>query len=582
MSSTAGLQLFPPPSNRQPRTQRKIARGNSVKSNVQQTPSSTHSKSPALHKEMVIHVTPDAIIASPLESPAMAHLGDHSRSYTPSNSNAPSSRLGARSPAPSTAPSFHRGASSPAPSNVPSSRPGATSPASMMRSYQPSEGTTLVRSNSTASSTAAPIQSMFPQYNPELPLSQQQYYPSLASPSYFPRQAFSNKAEYPPSMSPPSPSGKFDIGLHSRPGQLTAPPTTTTFQSEAPDILVPFFSSRKDLAELWEAANGQTVRDGGRIFALKVTRDGAIDPSTGSFSPTISESFSFGASKEAPFYTLKTIAETSFNPTYRECAINRHDPRKGNPVSIMFFSLESPERRLPPGDGLITEIYPKVAAMMALDQINELSMAKGAGETDQENEAQRAVRKAAEKECCRLIWNSEIQKYQLLHPGLNGGKGQRFTAHIEGQAGFDLPGGRGIVKLVNEKDQSTLASLEFGTSTLLIDTSATALVDSFYIVDVAVAAIFTIALVEGRRLRFQRYSAPAGLSAAVVSPSLRRSNMQEMEFEEAGDIPKHKSSRGVLSLLFDSFRFVVWALSLVVNALAALLSGLSSCMSRKK
>lgn len=50
----------------------------------------------------------------------------------------------------------------------------------------------------------------------------------------------------------------------------------------------------------------------------------------------------------------------------------------------------------------------------------------------------------------------------------------------------------------------TLAELDFGRSVLLIDTCATATIPSAYILDVAVATVLTVAVVESRRLRLQR------------------------------------------------------------------------------
>jgi hypothetical protein len=52
----------------------------------------------------------------------------------------------------------------------------------------------------------------------------------------------------------------------------------------------------------------------------------------------------------------------------------RTNPRKLTAkIPIFLLSLEPKARRLPPGDGLVTYIFPKLAAMLAIDQSNELA-----------------------------------------------------------------------------------------------------------------------------------------------------------------------------------------------------------------
>jgi hypothetical protein len=239
-----------------------------------------------------------------------------------------------------------------------------------------------------------------------------------------------------------------------------------------------------------------------------------MNPASRSFNPTPSESFTFQSSASVPFYSFSTSKLAPNDTSFSECLLQRHDPAKGSIISIMSHEIEPLSRRLPPQDGLVTLLYPKAAAMMAVDtkanpvsHSQAASNAKGKNRISRQlstNTTQKCVVEAAEKECSRLLWDNEKKRYHLWHPGLNKGRGQSFAISIEGTVGFDIPGARGEIKIstsVEGKGQLTLASLEFGTAMLLVDTSASREVDSYYIVDVAVASLLAVALVEGRRLR---------------------------------------------------------------------------------
>lgn len=122
--------------------------------------------------------------------------------------------------------------------------------------------------------------------------------------------------------------------------------------------------------------------------------------------------FTFGADPQFPFYTLKTF-DTS------EVAISKTCPAKRNITQdIIMSSLESPERRLPPHDGLVAFIFPKMAAMMALNQSAALAKQHHLASTDKDDIEQAAVRRAAEQEACHLRWNAAASRYELDHPAI--------------------------------------------------------------------------------------------------------------------------------------------------------------------
>jgi hypothetical protein len=146
----------------------------------------------------------------------------------------------------------------------------AVSPAS-----QRSNSPTLVRSTSPAASEphSSPVRmrSMFPTYNPNLPLSQQRYYPPRgASPPNLPSQVV-QRGEYSPSALSPS---QLDKALG---GPKTAPASVIDFPLDTLVPLPPAFSTSEDLERLWITANGQDDGQGsqltlGMTFNLEMAR----------------------------------------------------------------------------------------------------------------------------------------------------------------------------------------------------------------------------------------------------------------------------------------------------------------------
>lgn len=252
MHPGAPLQLFPAPQPKAANPQRKRSRRNGTKP-VQLV---ERSKSPTPLKEIVIQVSENKGTGSS-SSPVSIRdaLGSHPLSVpappTQSRAESPASIKSRSGPAAEAAPSQPR-APSPALSNGPSILSGSA---------------TLVRSNSDASS-AVPMRSIFPRYNPALPLTQQNYRPTQLSPTHIARQHISKEAYSPSLYSTQSPGHPGSPGR----GCLSAPSAITSFPTGVLGAPQPRFSSQTELQELWEAANGQVTKDSGRTFALKMTR----------------------------------------------------------------------------------------------------------------------------------------------------------------------------------------------------------------------------------------------------------------------------------------------------------------------
>ncbi|KAI9759497.1 MAG: hypothetical protein M1835_000362, partial [Candelina submexicana] len=509
MSETP-LQLFPPPPpSKKNRPKRKGSlRRYPVKP---ATPDSVvvASKSPVITtQEIIIRVSSHSSKPPSTKSPVEAHVVDQpARPWTPTTLAA-------------------------------SERTRAASPAYTNNTVL-SGSPTLVRANSGASNHAPPMRSIFPRYNPNVPLSQQRYVPAQISPTHIQKEHIS-KLEYPPKKYVACPA--------------TAPASTTAFPADALTKPQTQYSSLTELTNLWEAANGQSTKETNRTFTLQMSRDGEVDRLTSSFVPTAQESFRFGASPTEPFYDLQTLKHNDADTQFSECMIRRRNPTKGVIVPVVTLTLESPSRRLPPQDGLITLIYPKLAALMALDKATSspTTMAHQGDTTpvDVEKLAEQALARAADNESCALRWDNEYQQYRLWHPSLDNGRGRTFVIQIDNNgeaAGFDVPGARGIIRFGTLDGRDTLVSLEFATATLIIDTSAACKVPSLYIVDVAVTAVLAVALVEGRRIRERRVSAPPQLQSNLVAPkelASQGSAVKQSEMDGQEELPK--AAQGIL------------------------------------
>lgn len=137
-----------------------------------------------------------------------------------------------------------------------------------------------------------------------------------------------------------------------------------------------------------------------------------------------------------------------------------------------------------------------------------------------------------------------------------------------------------------------------------ISTAVAAQINSFYIVDVAVCAVLLVAIEEEKKVHVEMFDAPPTVTTAAKDRARKTKSMisvaqvkdvfikkavkvEEMEIDlESQDSLKGKkenlpkSARGVIGILFMLLRLMVWVLTLVVNVLAKVIIGFSTCMTR--
>lgn len=382
----------------------------------------------------------------------------------------------------------------------------------------------------------------------------------------------------------------------------------------------PDISGIEDLRALWKVANGwKASAMEGRQYALRVSaeKDAPV--------------FTLSSANGLPFYNLRldprattayvTLARRDPNRPYKPpkkskvAAASSSSPESSSPggsfsptspassatvdttakgwMEVLTTTLEEPERRMPPNDGLVALLYPLQAAKMALerpeDEVTVLT---------------------AERECARLVWDQDSQANYLVHPTM----ATPFRISIERHAAQcrteyvleHIESPRHLARLVRDGT---------GGGFICVDTAVAARVDAVYVVDIAITALLLVAnedekgrklemfepppppaalLREGRRSN-SRMSTSSWRSKRAGSAAGQRGNAGSgMKFESFEvDIESQASSlakmalddkdklpggvRAIIKLITWFFKALVWIIMLAFKTLAAIVNGLSRC-----
>ncbi|KAF2205985.1 hypothetical protein GQ43DRAFT_427639 [Delitschia confertaspora ATCC 74209] len=492
------LQLFPPPQrvrqtspSRSP-TSRKLR----VKTSTPEPPSATEKmesaksmKAPGDFHELIIQV--NSVPVSPTASvtaPPRAHIPNSGMVRTPPQESIPTFDSPSRPRAASS--SLNRKVSqryqdprAPSPSysvqqrslNASPEPNRAASPAVSEAKSTFSASPTLVRANSTATHVTSrspqeevPMRSIFPVYDPTVPLARQQYKPTQASPTHIPRTQIS-RSPYSPEFYIPH----RNIAAH---GGSTSPPPK------------PFFTPSHLLDNMWVACNGQE-EPVVQMYTLRMHRATATNPA-----------ITFGPTPSLPFYSLSQAnlaGEHEVPSIVHEVLIQRHHPTQPRALPIAHLDLIAPpsmemntfDPHQQEPTTLLTSIYPKLAALAALDAAanspaaSQIALADpGAQSPAAERLAQDVLFGSAQRECCALAWCRDSPSssgqtnpwahampsegsYQLHHPTLG-----TFPIQIEGDCSvINKPSTRPMTAIYGHNMPSTpnLSGQKPATITLL-------------------------------------------------------------------------------------------------------------------
>ncbi|POR37846.1 Uncharacterized protein TPAR_01955, partial [Tolypocladium paradoxum] len=441
---------------------------------------------------------------------------------------------------------------------------------------------------------AQPLRSIFPTYNPALPLDRQSYAPTQMSPSRIPRAVISRQSYY---EEPPAPETRSPA-----PSLPRAAPGSTwpARQQPAEPPVVPQACTTEQLRHLWRIANGWRASSSeGRVYCLKLAQ-----------------------AKDAPVYTLSSASSQPFynlrlDPTSASAyvALTRHDPSKPckgprpdatassssgagrasdtrNWHEALTTTLEEESRRHPPNDGLVALLMPAPAARMALEKADDP-----------------AAVAMAERECARLVWDEDTATHFLVHQAL----AAPFCVAVERSPAYS----RTEYTLEHHESPQHLAKLTrdgTGGGWIEVDTAVAAKIESFYIIDVAVTALLLVAAADDRRspapLETFEPPPPAVLAAGrrdsgrlsklsvrrEERKQQRRRNMDEFEIDmESQDDSLGKGSRSreaaedrlpfpirvVVKLTKGLFKCLVWVLTIAFKCASGGFKLLYKCAGSK-
>lgn len=345
---------------------------------------------------------------------------------------------------------------------------------------------------------------MFPRYNPDVPLNQQEYYHTSRSPTHIPRAVISRPMYSPEPVTPLSPPPPIDA-VTMAPTVPQWPPAPS--QTTGPPPPLPMASTTEELKSLWKVTNGWKASQlEGQVFSLSLSQE-----------------------RDAPVYTLSSSTQAFYNlrvdPTSASAyvTLSRHDPSKmcrGPPTTsaaspttpnsvrsrksqtklgwqdALSTALEEESRRYRPNDGLVAELCPSAAQKMVSDKPDD--------------EAAAAL---AERECARLVWDDDSGTHYLVHPAL----ATPFCVTIERNPAW----GRVEYTLEHHESPNHLARLtreSSGAGVLEVDTALASKIESFFIIDVAVSALLIVASSDKSFVITETFEPPPVPEQAHISP----------------------------------------------------------------
>lgn len=372
---------------------------------------------------------------------------------------------------------------------------------------------------------------------------------------------------------------------------------------------LPTESSNEQLKNLWKVLNGWRASPSeGRVFCMKLTQE-----------------------KDSPIYTLSSRIQPFYslriNPTSASAlvSLSRHDPNRPYKVSggsasssatsilglggssnrdssgkaadgknwqeVLTTTLEPEARRHRPEDGLVAVLYPTAAAKIA---------------TDRPADEQAMV--TAELECARLIWDDDSSSHYLSHPAIT----TPFCVTVERNAAWS----RVEYTLEHHESPHHLAKLTrdgTGRGWLEVDTGVASRIDSFFILDVAVAALLIVASGDDRTSQVETFEPPP-LPPAVFDPKKHKKERSRTSSLLGDRAPKKKTSRRKMEefdidvesqvssgfaefkaatkekrrklpwplritfkVLGGLFKCFIWCLTITFKGLAAIVIGLAKC-----
>lgn len=344
----------------------------------------------------------------------------------------------------------------------------------------------LVRTTSLGSTgTHSPVmRSMFPRFDPTASLDQQNYYPNMDRVPPPPAQPYEpvsiphySPSLYSPPQSPPTSQNQWR--------KSRVPSSTLHSPLHRSHELSPSISKSEDLLDLWTIANGQAVPDALETYTLGLQWYAvpAVPPFSKSILSPVSQNLTPHeeticlVSPDSQLYTLHAAAATL-------TIARTHPITTTTSMTIMTPTIHTPSTSHP----LVADIYPKLAELDAVDKASSIAVQHHLSRQDSKDLQAEALRRSRDREAAELLWDSDSQRYYLIHPSLNDDTPLTFPIVTDGST----------IRFQSREEQ-TLLVLSLDTNTLVIHTTPLAAFPSPYILDILLSAILTLTLHLHRR-----------------------------------------------------------------------------------
>jgi len=439
-----------------------------------------------------------------------------------------------------------------------------------------------------------PMRSIFPMYQPELPLSKQPYYPQHGGTPQLPPQQFSKGVDS---------ASSFAIPIESISDNLT-----TAYEDDVS------WANESDLSTLWGMANGERfVQCRTNRLCFVVARDHSQATSSSKSSTT---TINIGSVSGTTLYSASIPDTRSGQSTTMK--VQRIHPRERGtfPVADMTFSSLASEdvaddHTTEPAH--VTSIFPQIAALSAIRGVANSLQAReiarfdpNASSVEAAQLAMDAVGMAKEREDSILTFKRADCSFELHHPEV-GRMTVIVTPVIEtsnsssmtGRVSIHLPGSQ------SRDHASALATLDLTNGYLELDAGTLYTSRSPYMIDTVICALLSSAVHSSKQSMqtsgLTHFAAPPKTPTPVSkrafrTPTIlsRSSSINSFETKISARSsrrePKAKTkekkreenhsrlppiTRGILHLLGFTFDAIVWLLSLGVKILTKLVVCLS-------
>ncbi|KAL9586862.1 MAG: hypothetical protein Q9212_000606 [Teloschistes hypoglaucus] len=330
---------------------------------------------------------------------------------------------------------------------------------------------TLVRNGSTASTgTYSPVmRSMFPRYDPAVPLAQQSYYPRVEiKPAV---AAVTSRLDNPGSCSPSLYSQQEPPLLENESNFCKTGLRLQNLREPVQgSIALSSISTPAELVDFWAIANGQRNSEAASRFTLELSCEDLAEGK---------EIICFDSSTSESLYTLSASGD--------DLSISRNHPTNDTTtIQISAPTLKTTSS----STTLIAPIFPKLAELMAIDQSSTVAVDHGLNRQACTELQTEAVGRAYRQEASSLLWDSESQKYHLIHPTLlEDDSPAAFPIEVTSSAGTPR-----AIKMFAPSSAKPVVELSFESLHVQIHIDAITSFSSLYLLDTLLSATLVLLL----------------------------------------------------------------------------------------